>query len=211
MLASTSTFERTTLSTSSIFESAEEQTEFKPCAHLCRIIREIGAASTVLLKNDGALPLSSNLRSIALIGNDAGPGSRGPNGFADRGGLDGVLGIGWGSGTADYTYLVSPLEAIQAYAIENRQFISWTLDNWNLASVNSTAANKDVAIVFIASDSGEQYITVDGNEGDRNNLTAWDNGDAVVLAAAANNNNTIVVIHSVGASPLFSPSDSLHS
>ena len=26
---------------------------------------------------------------------------------------------------------------------------------------------KDVAIVFLQSDSGEDYITVDGNEGDR--------------------------------------------
>ena len=39
-----------------------------------RVIRKMGAASTVLLKNkNGALPLSPSLRSIALIGEDAGP------------------------------------------------------------------------------------------------------------------------------------------
>jgi len=39
---------------------------------------------------------------------------------------------------------------------------------------------------------------VDSNEGDRQNLTAWNNGDNVVLNTAALNNNTIVVVHSVG-------------
>src|SRR6267154_4508900 len=32
----------------------------------------------------------------------------------------------------------------------------------------------------------------------RNNLTAWLNGDDLVLAVAAQNNNTIVVVNSVG-------------
>jgi beta-glucosidase-like glycosyl hydrolase len=61
-----------------------------------RVIREIGAASTILLKNvTGALPLGRDLKTIALIGNAAGPSSKGPNGYADRGGLDGVLGEGY--------------------------------------------------------------------------------------------------------------------
>lgn len=34
--------------------------------------------------------------------------------------------------------------------------------------------------------------------GDRNNLTAWNNGDNLVKAVAAQCNNTIVVVHSVG-------------
>jgi beta-glucosidase len=42
------------------------------------------------------------------------------------------------------------------------------------------------------------YITVAGNEGDRNNLTSWHNGDALIQTVAANNPNTIVVVHSVG-------------
>lgn len=47
-------------------------------------------------------------------------------------------------------------------------------------------------------DSGEGYITVDGNEGDRKNLTLWQNADALISAVAAVNNNTIVVANSVG-------------
>ena len=48
------------------------------------VVREIGAASTVLLKNtNGALPLKKP-RSIVLVGSDAGPGKIGPNEFADQ-------------------------------------------------------------------------------------------------------------------------------
>ena len=36
------------------------------------------------------------------------------------------------------------------------------------------------AIVFVNADSGEGYISVDGNEGDRKNLTLWKNGDDLV-------------------------------
>lgn len=42
-----------------------------------------------------------------LIGSDAGPGRAGPNQFGDQGGLDGVLAMGWGSGTANMTYLIT--------------------------------------------------------------------------------------------------------
>jgi len=62
----------------------------------------------------------------------------------------------------------------------------------------TAAVEQDVVIVFLQSDSGEGYTSVDGNLGDRNNLTAWLNGDALVQAVASQNNNTIVVINSVG-------------
>jgi beta-glucosidase len=88
-----------------------------------KLVREIGAASTVLLKNSrGALPLNKP-RSLVLIGSDAGPGRAGPNQFADQGGSDGILAMGWGSGyiyyilshcllmclyrTANLTYLIT--------------------------------------------------------------------------------------------------------
>lgn len=45
------------------------------------LIRTIGAASTVLLKNtDNALPLVAP-KTIAIIGNGAGNSSKGPNGY----------------------------------------------------------------------------------------------------------------------------------
>jgi len=63
------------------------------------LVREIGAASTVLLKNvDGALPFKKP-RKLILIGSDAGPAHvMGPNQFPDQGGVDGILAMGWGSG-----------------------------------------------------------------------------------------------------------------
>lgn len=60
------------------------------------------------------------------------------------------------------------------------------------------AREASVAIVFVNADSGEGYITVDGNPGDRKNLTLWQDGEALIRNVSANNNNTIVVIHSVG-------------
>ncbi|KAF7290649.1 Glycoside hydrolase family 3 protein [Mycena indigotica] len=163
-----------------------------------KVVRKIGAASTVLLKNtNNALPLNKP-RSIVLVGSDAGPGTIGPNQFPDQGGLDGILAMGWGSGTSNFTYLVSPLEAIQQRARKDRTSVSWILDDFNRNRAGNMALGRSAALVFISSDSGEDYITVDGNEGDRKNLTAWHDGDDLVLAVAAQNNNTIVIVHSVG-------------
>ncbi len=63
------------------------------------LVRQMDAASIVLLKNDhGILPLNKP-RSLAVIGSGAGPArNAGPNGFTDQGGVDGILATGWGSG-----------------------------------------------------------------------------------------------------------------
>ncbi|KAI0753721.1 glycoside hydrolase superfamily [Fomes fomentarius] len=165
-----------------------------------KVVRQIGAAGTILLKNAGStLPLKKP-GSIAIIGNDAGPSSRGPNGYADRGGDDGTLAMGWGSGTTDFPYLITPLEAIQQRARQDRSSVHWFLNDWDLAGAASTALDHDVALVFVNADSGEGYITVDGNEGDRKNLTLWGNGENLINAVAAVNPNTVVVAHSVGPS-----------
>ncbi|KAI0319664.1 beta-glucosidase [Amylostereum chailletii] len=164
-----------------------------------KVVREIGAASTVLLKNvDGALPLNKP-RKIVLIGSDAGPAHiAGPNEFSDQGGVDGILAMGWGSGTANFTYLISPYEAIQARARKDHTSFSWFFNDFNLVGAQVAARQQDAALVFLQSDSGEGYITVDFNNGDRRNLSAWHEGDALVKAVASVNPNTIVVVHSVG-------------
>jgi hypothetical protein len=110
----------------------------------------------------------------------------------------GILAMGWGSGTVDFTYLISPIGAIQPRAREDETTVDWYFDNFNLVGAADVASNKEVVLVFINSDSGEGYITVDGNAGDRKNLTAWHNGDNLVQAVAATNNNTVVIVHSVG-------------
>lgn len=81
------------------------------------VAREVAAAGTVLLKNrGGALPLNRP-KKLALIGEDAAPSWNGPNFFSDRAGTDGVVAVGWGSGSASFAYLVSPYEAIAQYVI----------------------------------------------------------------------------------------------
>lgn len=160
-------------------------------------VRAIGAASTVLLKNVGnALPLK-NPKTLGIIGNGAGPGSKGMNGYEDRAGNDGVLGMGWGSGTVEYPYLITPLDGIKSRAGSGTT-VSSSLSDTDLNAAASAATGKDYAIVFITSDGGEGYLTVEGHAGDRNDLKAWHNGDALVARVAEANTKTIVVVNSVG-------------
>lgn len=163
-----------------------------------KLIREIGGRSTVLLKNTGsALPLHRP-RSIAVIGEDAHPNPAGINSCPDRGCNNGTLAMGWGSGTADFPYLVAPVDALREKAKLDGSLFQNVSDNYDLAAAAAAAKDASVAIVFANADSGESYITVDGNAGDRNNLTLWGNGDALIAAVAAVNKNTVVVLHTVG-------------
>ncbi|KAE8231142.1 hypothetical protein CF326_g3847 [Tilletia indica] len=160
-----------------------------------KVAREVASAGIVLAKNvNKALPLKKP-KSIAVIGGDAGPAFNGPNFFSDHAGYDGIVAEGWGSGTADFSYLISPYEALQLKARKDRTSFSWSFNDYDLKNAKAVATVVEKAIVFIATTSGEDYLTVDGNEGDRNNLTAWHQGDALVKAVASVQKNTIVVVH----------------
>lgn len=75
-----------------------------------RLIRQMGADSTVLLKNtNNTLPLTGKEKLIAVFGSDAGDNPYGPNGCSDRGCDNGTLGMAWGSGSANFPYLVRTL------------------------------------------------------------------------------------------------------
>lgn len=163
------------------------------------LIRDAAAKSIVLLKNKGgALPLKKP-KFLAVIGEDAGPSPLGPNGCADRGCNMGTLAMGWGSGTANFPYLITPLEALNLQAIEDGTRIESVLNNSATEQIVSLVGQSSAtAIVFANADSGEGYIDVDGNAGDRKNLTLWANGDELIKNVSAINNNTIVVIHSGG-------------
>ncbi|MCJ1374261.1 hypothetical protein MMC20_005493 [Loxospora ochrophaea] len=163
------------------------------------LVRQIGAASTVLLKNtNNALPLTGTEKFTAVFGNDAGDNPDGPNGCSDRGCDNGTLGMAWGSGSANFPYLITPQTAIQNEVLSNNGVFQSITDNFGYSQIESLATQASVAIVFVNSDSGEGYIDVDGNIGDRNNLTFWQGGDTLVQTVAANCNNTILVIHSTG-------------
>lgn len=163
------------------------------------VIRAIGQASTVLLKNNGALPLSGTEKWTAIIGEDAGSNPYGANGCNDRGCDNGTLAMGWGSGTSDFPYLVTPEQAIQNYILTTGKGEVFAItDNYAENQIVALAKQASVSLVFVNADSGEGYISVDGNEGDRNNLTLWHDGDRLIGNVTSACNNTIVVIHSVG-------------
>lgn len=160
-------------------------------------VRAVARDGTVLLKNDdGILPLKKP-KKIAVIGSASVKGDHANNVCSDHGCNKGALGMGWGSGTADYPYFIAPFDAINERAKSDGTQI--LLSDTDDATAGARAANcSEVAIVFITSDAGEGYITVEGNAGDRNDLNPWHNGNELVKAVAAANKNVIVVVHSVG-------------
>jgi beta-glucosidase len=164
------------------------------------VIRAVGAASNVLLKNNGALPLTGSEKQVGLFGYDAGSNPWGANGCPDRRCNNGTLAMGWGSGTANFPYLVTPEQAIQNYILtQTRSEVFAITTNVADSQVQSLATTADTSIVFVNADSGEGFIVIDENYGDRRNLSVWGDGDRLIENVTTYCNNTIVVIHSVGA------------
>ncbi|KAK3384977.1 glycoside hydrolase family 3 protein [Podospora didyma] len=162
------------------------------------LIREIGAKSVVLLKNENrALPLKMP-QSIAVIGEDAQDTPGGPNACAERGCIKGTVAMGYGSGTAEFPYLVSPATALKLQATSDNTVFINTTSNWDLDAAKAAAKGASVAIVFATANAGENFIVLDGNAGDRNNMSLWDNGDELIRAVASVNPNTVVVLHTAG-------------
>ncbi|KAG9234413.1 putative beta-glucosidase L [Amylocarpus encephaloides] len=162
-----------------------------------KVARAIARDGIVLLKNEGNILPLKKPKSLAIVGSDAIVNPSGPNACVDRGCNIGTLAMGWGSGTAEFPYLVGPLDAIQAQAkLDNTTIVSSITDT--PAEGATAAAAADTAIVFINSHAGEGYIVVEGSDGDRLTLSPAHNGNDLVRSVASSNPNTIVVIHSVG-------------
>ncbi|KAF7715862.1 Beta-glucosidase [Penicillium ucsense] len=156
--------------------------------------RAVAREAITLLKNENnVLPLATNA-SLKVFGTDAGANPDGLNSCSDMGCDKGVLSMGWGSGTARLPYLNTPQEGI-ANVTQNAKF--YLTDSF---PSGVTAQAEDIAVVFINADSGENYITVEGNPGDRTaaGLAAWHNGDDLVKAAAEEFSQVVVVVHTVG-------------
>ncbi|EKG13903.1 Glycoside hydrolase family 3 [Macrophomina phaseolina MS6] len=102
------------------------------------LIREIGAASLVLLKNNNTvagqgLPLNRP-RTISVFGAHAGPALAGPNqAFSVQGTdgptYDGHLASGSGSGALSFSYLITPFQSLSTRAAADGSMIRWILND----------------------------------------------------------------------------------
>ncbi|OJJ42517.1 hypothetical protein ASPZODRAFT_147160 [Penicilliopsis zonata CBS 506.65] len=156
---------------------------------------QVAQDAVTLLKNNGSVLPLSNSSALFVFGTDAAVNPDGPNDCAYRACNVGTLGMGWGSGTANYPYFDDPITALETRA----ESVSFHNSDTFPSSVTASDAS-DIAIVFLTSDSGENSWTVEGNYGDRNEAeeTLWYSTDALVTAAAAVYETVIVVAHTVG-------------
>ncbi|KAI0537386.1 glycoside hydrolase family 3 protein [Xylaria digitata] len=160
------------------------------------IIREIGSAGTVLLKNtDGSLPLK-NVTNVGIFGNDAGYPTIGsvfldisnhPEGFEY-----GTFAMGGGSGNVRHTNLITPLDAVRDHVKSYGGRVQIVLDNDQLAEggFNTVYPTPDACLLFL-----KAYAT----EGaDRVSIDLQFNATKAVESTAAVCPNTIVVVHGPG-------------
>ncbi|KAH0425568.1 hypothetical protein CcaCcLH18_10882 [Colletotrichum camelliae] len=161
-----------------------------------KLIREIGAAGAVLLKNvNNTLPLTAPM-NIGVFGNDAGDLTDGliyQDPPATNVGFEyGTLDIGGGSSSVRHTYLVTPLDAIKERAKDVGARVQYILNNERLAAgdFHSVYPVPEVCIVFLKTFAAEGF--------DRVSFDADWNSTAVVTQVANMCNNTVVVTHSVG-------------
>lgn len=169
-----------------------------------KLIRELGAAGTVLLKNvNSTLPLKEP-KNIGVFGNDAADFTNGQYSLALTAGISGgnydigTLAVGGGSGTGRFTYVVPPLDAIKTRGHSYGALVQYITNNAAVTAGGLSLLSPtplDVCIVFLKSWASE------GD--DRATLIAEWNSTAVVEAVAAKCANTVVVLH--GASPNVLP------
>ena len=183
--------------------------------------KEVGQESIVLLKNEGNfLPLANNKVSnptystLKIFGNSADESEclkandctcKGDNSTYEAGEatryFTGYVGLGWGSGTTHFEYQVTPLAAIKAKAESLGKTVTSSTGltgNYStgfkevLPSATTDCAN--INVVFIAANSGEEYIKVEGLVGDRTSLDAWHDGTQLVNKVLELCDNIVLVI-----------------
>ncbi|CAI5756194.1 unnamed protein product [Candida verbasci] len=160
----------------------------------------VARESVVLLKNSGHnIPIdkSDGVRRLLIVGKGA---FADPNGFncKDQRCTNGLLSSGWGSAAVNNPYVITPYEAIAKKARERGILIDYNFNNWDLDHMEDLADYSDLSIVFVNSFSGEGYIYVENNFGDRQNSSLWHNGDEIIEKIANKCHKTIVVISSTG-------------
>jgi beta-glucosidase len=145
---------------------------------------------SVLLKNDGLLPLGPNSKRIAVIGGHADKGvlAGGGSSLVHPIGGNAVPGLKpttW-PGPVMY-YPSSPLKALQAL-MPDAKIVFSTGEDRKAAAV--LAANSDVVLVFATQWNGEAFDSP---------LALENNQDALIETVAMVNPNTVVVLETGGA------------
>lgn len=167
-----------------------------------KISYDVTKEALTLLKNfNNTLPLDINNlpKKIAVLGKAA-QGANKLTPCADQGCSYGALQGGWGSGQVDFTYFISPFDAINSKFTQAGSQVDYNFaDTSNDDDLIQSATYSDLNIIFGMTDSGEGYIEFDGNPGDRKNTSLWHNAEQVIEAALKVNTNNIIVISSVGA------------
>jgi beta-glucosidase len=141
------------------------------------LARGVAEASTVLLRNDGILPLSKENKKlkIAVIGDDA---------------KAKVIATGGGSGHVICPYVISPFDGISQHLSDPAKQVTYTPTH-PIANAVKAAAEADIAIVFVG---------VSSHEGaDRPNLDLGSDQDKLIEAVAFAQKNTVVVANCPGA------------
>ncbi|RDK45205.1 beta-glucosidase G [Aspergillus phoenicis ATCC 13157] len=161
-------------------------------------IRKLGAESVTLLKNkNSALPIKEIPRYIGVFGNNAADKSAGLASSPDSEAI-GTFATGGGSGSGRLTYIVSPLEAMKAWAKgRSDSLVQYLTDNeltpgllhpTNVGFGDSIYPIPEVCFVFL------RYYVSEGP--DHSDFDLNNNGSSVVNSVASICNNTIVVTHS---------------
>lgn len=74
---------------------------------------------------------------------------------------------------------IKPLDAITNRSSTDGTTVTSSLSDSDVSAAAKAAKGKDVALVFITADSGEDGYIVEWNIGDRNDLNAWHSGVSV--------------------------------
>ena len=165
-----------------------------------KVALQTAREAIVLLKNKGSvLPISTEdgYSRILVAGLGSTTDPRGSD--VEQAALaNGAIYQSWGPNAVTSFNAISPAEAISKKARERGFMIDISTDEYDLEDVEKMADLANVSIVFAFADAGDGDVQVDGNYGDRKNLTLWANNVELINSVADRCYNTIVVINSPG-------------